>query len=172
MGDGEAKTTDMKQIFLLALLFVAASTNAQQSYPNQKDSINPNKPNVYLTCLQLGYDYDGLGAVLRYRFCNNSNKNILNYGMTVYTYDAWGKPVNGLFNNTNKGNVKSQDCLVPALSCANYPCNGEILFSLQNEVSKVKIVLTKIKYSNGKIVQLPVHKKYVYWVNAGNREIE
>jgi hypothetical protein len=172
MRGGEGKTTNMRQVLLITLLFVATVVTAQSEYPDQRDSIDSTKPSYYLTCLEMGYNLDGLGASLRYRFCNNTNKDIVNYGITIYTYDAWDKPVRLYYNETNKSTVTSPDCLVRARSCSYYPCNREVMFYFNNRVSKIKVVLTKIKYSDGKVITLPANKKYVYWVNAGNHQIE
>lgn len=162
----------MKNILASLLVLLSLSGFAQVDSSNYQDTLKPNKPSYYLTCLELGYDYDGLGAVFRYKVCNNTSKPILNFGLVVYTYDAWGKPVNAPNSNNNRYTVKSQDCRIDAYGCAMYPCNREIIFAFDNEVSKIKVVITKIKLANGKIIILPADKKYVYWINAGRTEIE
>lgn len=172
MRGDEIKSNRMKVLFTVLFTICTLTTFAQVDYNEYQDTLKPAKPAYYLSCLELGYDYDGLGAVFRYKFCNNTSKAIVNYGLVIYAYDAWGKPVNAPFSNNNRYTVKSQDCKIDAYSCGMYPCNGELLFALDNHVSKIKIVITKIKLANGKVIMLPVHKKYVYWVNAGNREIE
>lgn len=160
------------KIFYTLILFAFYFINANAQYSDngeslsERDSIDKSKPPYYLTCAVISGDEYGSGTTLTYRFCNNTNDDILNYSVVFYTYDGWDKPVAGV-GGSNRSELNSQNCLIVARSHDSYPCTKQIMFPESNNISKIKMVITKVKYKNGKVIVVPKDKKYTFWAKAG-----